>query len=609
MWNQPQKYNRTQLQVYVTEGFSPDTLLVKAPICEVIVMSNDNNIIKQIRRTIMIVDDEWINTAILSEIVSDSYEIITAKNGKEALDIIKESLTPISLILLDINMPVMGGFEFLKLIKADDEYKKIPVIVLTGEKDNELEALELGAADFITKPYDLPEVVLARIRRSIELSEDRMIIHEAERDELTDTYNRHIFISYANKIDTYRPDEKTDLVVFDIDKFHLYNELYGYEMGDHVLRSVSEILKDIVRQNNGIVGRLQSDYFVLYMKRVNDYSKLLSEIDQELSRKYDITNLRFHLGVYRIDNKEESIDKRIDRAKQVCDSVRDSNKANYLIFEPEAQEDELFKERLLQDVRHAIKDKQFEVYYQPKVNIDGDKYVLSSAEALIRWNHPELGFISPGVFIPLFEESGVIRLVDRFVWREAASQIRKWKDKYGFTIPVSVNISRINIFDENLASDIREIIEEEGIGVDDLYLEVTESAYSDEIEQAISTINKFKDDGLTIEIDDFGSGFSSLNTIAVLPLDVLKLDMKFVKEMFKSDKTYKIVGFIADIAKHLKVKLVAEGVETKEQLEALKDMGYSVIQGYYFSKPLPAAEFEKFIEDKKLNSDKEFSMS
>ncbi len=570
-------------------------------------MSNNNNIIKQIKRTVLIVEDELINTEILSEILSDTYEIFTAENGKEALDVLQRALTPISLILLDINMPVMNGFEFLEIVKGDNEYKRIPVIVLTSEKENELRALELGAADFITKPYDLPAVIAARVRRSIELSEDRMIIKAAERDEVTDTYNEHIFLQYASKIDLYRPQEEMDLVVVNIFKFHLYNELNGYDTGEHTLRSMADILKEIVRQNNGIVGQLQSDYFVLYMTRIQNYDMLLEQIDRELTQKYNILNLRYRLGIYRIINKDESIRKRIDRARQVCDAVRDSNLERYRFFDQEAQKNNLFKERLLQDVRKAVREGQFEVYYQPKVNITGEKFVLSSAEALVRWNHPELGFISPGVFIPLFEENGTIQLVDRYVWKEAAGQVRKWKEKYGFTIPVSVNVSRIDLYDKNLTAHINQIIHEAGTGVDGFYLEVTESAYNTEIEQANEIIETLKKNGFTIEIDDFGSGFSSLNTIAALPLDVLKLDMKFVREMFVNDKTIKIIGIIADIARYLNVDLVAEGVETREQLDALKKMGYSVIQGYYFSKPVPADEFEKFLERNRINKNKEMN--
>lgn len=560
-------------------------------------MSNNNNIIKQIRRSILIVDDEFINVEILSEILADTYEIQSAENGEQALNLIRKSLTPISLVLLDINMPVMGGLEFLKIIKADEKYKRIPVIVLTSEKDSELHALELGAADFITKPYDFPEVVMARVRRSIELSEDRMIIQSAERDELTDTYNKHIFIEYASKIDLYRQEEEMDVVILDIDRFHLYNELYGYDTGDYTLQSIADILKGVVRDHNGIVGRLQADYFVLYLSRIDNYSDLMSRIDHELVKKYKISNLRFHLGIYQIDNKEEPMDKRIDRAKQVCDGIRNSNKEKFHIFDKEEQKKQLYKERLVQNLRQALAEKQFTVYYQPKINISGDRYVLSSVEALVRWNHPELGFISPGVFIPLFEENGAIRMVDRFVWKEAAHQVKLWKEKYGITIPVSVNISRIDMFDKNLVKNIRQIIDTEGIDVKDMYLEITESAYNNEIDQAIELIETLNKEGFTIEIDDFGSGFSSLNTIAALPLDVLKLDMKFVREMFKNDKTFRIIGIVADIAKYLKVQLVAEGVESNEQLVALKSMGYNVIQGYYFSKPLPAAEFETYIEN------------
>ncbi len=559
----------------------------------------ENNIIKQIRRTILIVEDEIINIEILSEILSDEFEVITAGNGKEALDIVRKSITPISAILLDINMPVMNGIEFLKIIKADEDYKRIPIIVLTSEKQNEIEALELGAADFIAKPYDFPEVIIARVNRSVELSEDRMIISAAERDELTDTYNKHIFIEYAAKIDLYRPNEPMDLIVTDLDRFQLYNELYGYDAGDYALRSFADILKEIARQKNGIVGRLQSDFFVLYMNHIDDYNALIEEINDELLHKYDISNLRFHLGIYRSENKEEPMEQRIDRAKHVCAAITNNSVENYSIFDEKAQEEKLFRERLLQDVKTAIAEKQFEIYYQPKIDITNDKFFLSSAEALIRWNHPDLGFISPGVFIPLFEENGTIRDVDRYVWREAARQIRKWKEKYGYTIPVSVNISRIDVMDKSLVNDIRQIVDEEGIGVGDMYLEITESAYNSEIEQANTSIEKFKDEGFTIEIDDFGSGYSSLNTIAFMPHDVLKLDMKFVREMFTNDKILKIIAIVAEIANYLKVKLVAEGVETKEQLVALKSMGYNIIQGYYFSRPLPVAEFEKMIDSKK----------
>lgn len=553
------------------------------------------NIIKKIKRTILIVDDEIINQEILKEILGNDYEILTADNGIEALHVVHTSLKPISLILLDINMPLMGGIAFLEAIKKEENYKKIPIIVLTSEKQSELESLELGAADFIKKPYDMPEIIIARVNRSIELSEDRMIIRASERDDLTGVYNKHIFIEYAQKMDTYNSQTKTDMVVLNIDRFHLFNELHGREEGDNVLRSLSEVLKELVRRHDGIVGRLQSDYFMLYMNHIADYNEVLRYIEQEMRNKFNIMNIRFRLGVYIVNDKNEAIDNRIDRAKLVCDEIRSSNKESFTVFDSEAQRKTLFKEKLAQDLLIGIKERQFEVYYQPKYGIKGDKPKLISAEALIRWNHPELGFISPGLFIPLFEENGTIRLLDRYVWNDAAAQIKKWKDELGKSIPVSVNVSRIDMFDSSIVDTILNIVEKNGIEPKDLHLEITESAYNNETEQIIELISEFRDKGFLIEIDDFGSGYSSLNTLAILPFDVLKLDMKFVKQMEKNEKMFKMVRIVADIARFLEVPLIAEGVETENQCDMLKKLGYDIIQGYYFSKPIPAKEFEKFI--------------
>ena len=214
---------------------------------------------------------------------------------------------------------------------------------------------------------------------------------------------------------------------------------------------------------------------------------------------------------------------------------------------------------------------------------------------MIRWIHPEYGFISPGVFIPLFEENGFIRELDRYVWDEAAKQVKTWKDKFGKIIPVSVNVSRIDMFDYGVVNDLIEIVKNAGIVPSELHLEVTESAYHDEQEQIIEIVSQFQEAGFKIEIDDFGSGYSSLNTLATLPFDVLKLDMQFVRAMFTNDKTMKMVQIVADLAKFLKVTTVAEGVETEEQCHALEMMGYDIVQGYFFSKPVKPEEFEALI--------------
>ncbi|MBP5694480.1 MAG: EAL domain-containing protein [Bacilli bacterium] len=562
-------------------------------------MGEKLNIISSIKRTILIVEDEIVNQEILKEILKKDYEILVANNGIEGLDILKNALVPISLILLDINMPVMGGLEFLDVIKKDENYKKIPVIVLTREVENELKSLKLGAVDFIKKPYDLPEIVLARVSRSIELSEDRNIIQLAERDPLTGIYSWHVFSEYAQKIESYKTDNMYDLIVLNISKFHIFNELYGRERGDEILVIFSEVLKSLARKYEGIVGKLQSDYFALYILSQESYSELAQEITDDLLDRFSISNIIFRMGIYQSIVLNENIDYQIDKAKLMCDLIRGDNRTNYKIYNPEDQKNILYKDRLESDFQNAIKNREFKVVYQPKVNIQGEKYYISSAEALVRWFHPEFGVVSPGIFIPLFEGNGFISILDRYVWEEAANQIARWKEKYNVTIPISVNLSRLDLYNPNICKDILEVCKRVGIDNKDLYIELTESAYSSEAKQMIQVIQEFKEAGFKVEIDDFGCGYSSLNTLATLSFDVLKLDMQFVREMNRNEKTLMIVKFVADIAKFLNVPIVAEGVETKEQLDKLKEFGYDLIQGYYFSKPLVAEEFEElFIKGK-----------
>ena len=553
-----------------------------------------SNIINKLKRYILIVEDEYINQEILKEILKNEYEILIANNGIEGLEILKTSTKPISLILLDINMPLMDGFSVIKEIKKDDIYRNIPIIVITGDKDSELEALQLGAVDFITKPFDINEVIMARVNRSIELSEKRIIVSAAERDELTDVYNKHIFEEYVGKINKYRQDTKKDMIVLNISHFHLYNELYGKEDGDKILVCIANILKDIAQANDGIVSRLERDYFAIYLNHQENYDDFSNLIIDDLKEKYNISNVLLKIGIYPTFDNNETVDASINRAKMVCDEIKDASTRFYNIYNDEDQKKQLFKEKLTHDFKKAIENKEFKVFYQPKIAIQNDKFYLASAEALVRWVHPELGFISPGLFIPLFEENGNIKILDQYVWNESAKQIKKWAEKYNVVLPVSINVSRVDMFDEAIVDVLSNICKDNCVSPSNLYLEITESAYNNETNQIIGIIERFKELGFKIEIDDFGSGYSSLNTLATLPFDVLKLDMKFVHDMFKNEKTLKMIGIVSEIAKHLNVKLIAEGVETKEQLNMLKELKYDVIQGYYFSKPVANEEFELF---------------
>ena len=261
-------------------------------------------------------------------------------------------------------------------------------------------------------------------------------------------------------------------------------------------------------------------------------------------------------------------------------------------------EREMFEAQLIYEFPKALAEKQFMVYYQPKFDIRGDKPVLSSAEALVRWSHPTLGMISPGAFIPLFEANGLIAQLDEYVWRSVAEQIATWKKDLGRSVPVSVNTSRAELYDPKLVDTFTQIVSDNGITAADIYLEITESAYVSDSHQIVERVEALRSAGFIIEMDDFGSGYSSLNMISELPIDALKLDMIFIRTAFKKQNNTKMISIVIDIADYLGVPVIAEGGETEEQYLELKKLGCAIIQGYYFSKPIPDNEFEKFLLEK-----------
>ena len=558
-----------------------------------------------IKRRVLIVDDEPVNRKILGNILSEDYDIRYAENGLEAWELLNEDNNDYSLILLDLLMPVMDGFELLDKVRSDEVLRTIPVIVMTSEKEAEVKSIRQGAADFIAKPYDMPEVILARCERIIKLAEDNSIIRSAEKDIVTGLYTRDFFYEYIRQIDAHidamGKNMSMDALVFNIDHFHLVNEMYGRRAGNSVLVKVAQTINQVLEDKAAIACRPEGDMFYVYSKHIEDYTSVLDRIRQSLGDTAGTAKIRLRVGIYQ--NVDMSIDAetRFDRAKIACDRIKDDYTTTSSYYNYELHLKSIYHERLIRDIDESIKNEDFKVFFQPKYDITGDKPVLTSAEALIRWEHPELGMISPGDFIPLFENNGLIQRIDNYVWNKAAATVHKWKEKYGVSLPVSVNVSRIDIFDPEFLSKIERVLKDNDLTPNDLYLEITESAYADNAGKLTDITNTLRDMGFSIEMDDFGSGYSSLNMITSIPIDVLKLDMKFVRNMEKDAKSIKLVELVLDIAKFLDVPVVAEGVETGSQLDLLKKMGCQIIQGYYFSKPVPEDEFEKFIQTEKTS--------
>ena len=548
-------------------------------------------------RTILIVDDESINRELLGNIIQSEYKVIYAADGKEALEKIHSKGNTISLVLLYLLMPVMDGNEVLKTMNDEGIINEIPVIVLTSEKSSEIESLKLGAADFLTKPYDLPEVILARVRHSIQLFENSKIIHATEFDKLTLLYSPDFFFEYASQFDQRFPDKVMDAVVVNFTRFHLLNELKGRSFGDEILNAMADGIRKALLKTGGIAGRNEADFFYLYVPHDENHNILLDKIKESLSPLLKPSEIRLRLGVYSDSEHKFAMTQRFDHAVQACNSLRNktSGDSDICIYDDKMAEKEVFDAHLLQDFEAAIEQKQFQVNYQPKFNIKGDKPILCSAEALVRWIHPELGFVRPDLFIPLFEENGLVTKLDRYVWEEAARQIAAWKKELGVTIPVSVNVSRVDIAAPDMTDFITKIVKENGLSASEYMLEITESAYTSDSKHIVEVIENLRSLGHKVEMDDFGSGYSSLNMLTSMPIDVLKMDKAFIRNIQPGNKEMKLVELVLDIAKNLGVPVVAEGVETEEELNMLKAAGCDIIQGYYFSKPIPPSEMEKFV--------------
>ena len=545
------------------------------------------------KRTILVADDEFINREILTEMLKDEYDILTAEDGEQAFELIKAHSKTISLILLDLIMPKMGGLELLSAIKNIDEFSGIPVIVLTTDQESEVVSLNTGASDFIPKPYPRQSVVMARIRRAIELSEDRQIISDTQNDIITGLYNGDYFYEYAEVFDKYHPDTEMDAVVLGINNYHVLLERYGKEKCIELLSLIADELKNQYPAGNAILCHKEMDTFFLYCHHASDHETRLQNIGHSIDLVF--SGVKLKMGIYECVDKKIELRNRFVRARMAYNKLQGNYHDEIAVFDDEILEKILFEEQLCSDFKTAINEEQFTVFFQPKFDISGDVPVIAGAEALVRWHHPSLDLISPGLFIPLFENNGLIYELDDYVWHKTAAKIKEWRGKFEKKIPVSVNISRAEMYDPNLANRLINIVEENGIEVSDLHLEITESAYVSDSSMIIDRVEDLRKKGFFIEMDDFGSGYSSLNMIGELPIDALKLDMLFIRSAFKN-QNMKMLDIVIGIADCLGVPAIAEGVETEEQYLKLKESGCAIIQGYYFSKPVPGDEFEKFLK-------------
>ena len=424
----------------------------------------------------------------------------------------------------------------------------------------------------------------------------KTLIFATETDSLTGLYNRDYFFEYANRMYHESPDTPRDAIVINIEQFHSINSFNGREFGDRVLCLLGNEVSTIAEELGGIGGRFGADRFDIYCLHFDEYDNIFSRLQTKLNKMMPNTSIRLRMGVMPWSEGVEPI-QLFDRARTACNMARGNNK-HMIVFDDAILERELFEQKLLNDLHRAISNYEFEVYYQPIYDISTGTPKLMTAEALVRWHHPELGLILPSKFVPLFERNGKIYEIDKYVWAQVSRQLAQWRAKYGTTFPVSLNISRIDIFDLSFEETLEDVLSRDGLSPEAFNLEVTETAYTENSSQLIRVVRNLRDKGFKVEMDDFGTGYSSLNMLSEMPIDALKMDYGFVRHIENDSKNRQLMALILDTAKSLNIPAIAEGVETESQLKLLKELGCTLIQGHYFSQPLASDDFETQILQK-----------
>ena len=412
-------------------------------------------------------------------------------------------------------------------------------------------------------------------------------------DELTGIYNKQAFYTKTKEMLLDNPDKNFDLLRINIERFKVLNDLFGESTGDKLLRYIGKFLKEI-NLPLCVSGRLYADNFVVCYEAGKGDSRRMINTLQMVADSFAINNRTIlSFGLYRIDDKTLPVSVMCDRANMALWKAKGNFKNPYCEYDEKMRQQVLKEQKIINAMEMAIQNKEFTLYLQPKYDIE--KGTIIGAEALVRWISLENGFISPGDFIPVFENNGFVYEVDKFIWEESCRYLRKWLDEGREVHPISVNVSRIDLYDPKLVKHLVDLREKYQLPSQYLELEITESAYTEDPEQIITITRQLREAGFVILMDDFGTGYSSLNMLKDIQIDVLKLDMGFLKSSDYSAKGGNILTAILKMAESLKMQTIAEGVETKEQVEFLKSIGCKYVQGFYYSKPLPVGEFEKLI--------------
>lgn len=376
--------------------------------------------------------------------------------------------------------------------------------------------------------------------------------------------------------------EKIGFIQFDIRRFKIINDLYGEKIGDEILDFIKAQLSEVCSKQQYFIN-LRSDVFMIVTEYAEEEElvELIQKLDSRVSCYKDV-KLQMSYGVYTVEDRQMELRQMEDRAAMARKAVKNNGVSHILFYKDQFKESLYNRKFIEENMQAAITERQFMMYLQPKYSITKNEIV--GAEALVRWKHPERGMIYPDQFIPIIEENGFIREVDYYIWEEACRFIKKC-EKEGITnCPISVNVSRVHLRDDECIGVLSELIRRCEIPQEMLELEITESVDDQQMSQKAYQL---KEEGYTLLMDDFGSGYSSLNILLETPFDVIKLDKKFIENMMVSTKGRMILEQVVAMSNKLGLGLLAEGVETKEQVDVLRGIGCDHVQGYYYAKPMP----------------------
>jgi len=564
------------------------------------------------KAAIMMVDDEPIMLEIIQALLEDAgyKNFISVEKSSQSIDMIRQ--TDPDLLLLDLDMPEINGYEILSAVRSSTDYEHLPVIILTAstEPGDKLKALELGATDFLSKPVDSSELVL-RVRNTLyaKVYQDQL----ANYDSLTGLPNLKLFIERLGWGIELSKRERIPLIVLEIglDKFRQINETLGMYTGNEVLITIAERLNTLIRSSDfightgeavkaGELARIGGHEFSIILSGVNSIEaaylvskRILDAVKQPIVIDEHEIFMTASIGISVCPTDGEDVESLIKHAGSAKDFARKQGSNNYQFFSSEMNDQSKERIKMESNLRKALYNNEFELFYQPKIN--SENHQLVGMECLLRWNQPELGSIPPAVFIPAAEELGLIVPIGEWVLKESCQTTSEWVESGYENLELSVNVSPKQFNEISLKQSIVSALQSSGLSPQNLVLEITESMLMGDVEHHITLLQHIVDLGVAFSLDDFGTGYSSLSYLKKFPIDELKIDRSFLTNVPENNEDSSIVKAIISMAHSLGLNLIAEGVESAEQLEFLRQHNCNVIQGFYYSKPLNKSDFTEFL--------------